>query len=59
MTIVVRIATLRVAGVSASACACSHAFAMSMLKRQYAGTPGSSPPIRPVASSLAASKRCA
>jgi hypothetical protein len=59
ITIAVRIATRRVAGVGASAIVRSQARAMSMLERQYAGTSGSDPPITPLASSFAASKRWA
>jgi hypothetical protein len=42
ITIAERSATLRVRGVGASASAASHALAMSMLVRQYAGASGSS-----------------
>lgn len=56
---VLRSAIRRVRGVFASRSACSQARAMSMLTFQYAGASASSPPIRPVTSSLGASKRWA
>ena len=59
MIIAERRRTLRVRGVSASSAACSQAFATSTLNLHVEGTPGSDPPRIPVASSFAASKRCA
>jgi hypothetical protein len=54
-----RISTSRVRGVAQASAAFSQAFATSMLKRHAGGSCGSLPPMMPVCSSLAASKRWA
>src|SRR5439155_633294 len=58
MTMAIRIATLRVRPVAASANADSHARATSMLNRHALGASGSAPPMTPVSSSFGASARC-
>ncbi|MFF5099028.1 MULTISPECIES: hypothetical protein [Actinosynnema] len=59
ITIAVRSATLRVAGVAAGCCTSSQRRAIRTLNSQQPGTPASSPPITPITSSLGASWRWA